>query len=48
VRHTFASLLAQKGISIYKVAGWLGDGLEVTVDHYAHLAPQDRDLQRSM
>lgn len=48
MRHTFASLLAQNNVSIYKIASWLGDGLEVTVDHYAHLAPQDRDLEKAM
>ena len=40
-RHTFASILAQKGESIYKIAKWLGDTLEVTEKHYAHLAPGD-------
>lgn len=48
MRHTFASLLAQKGVSIYKVANWLGDGVQTTVDHYAHLAPQDRELEAAM
>ena len=40
-RHTFASLLAQKGVSIYKIAEWIGDTIEVTTQHYAHLAPTD-------
>ena len=40
-RHTFASILAQKGESIYKIAKWLGDTTEVTEKHYAHLAPGD-------
>jgi len=43
-RHTFASLLAQKGQSIYKIAEWIGDTLEVTRKHYAHLAPQDDSI----
>jgi len=40
-RHTFASILAQNGESIYKIAKWLGDTTEVTEKHYAHLAPGD-------
>ena len=43
-RHTFASLLAQKGQSIYKIAEWIGDTLEVTRRHYAHLSPQDSSI----
>jgi integrase len=43
-RHTFASLLAQNGQSIYKIAEWIGDTLEVTRKHYAHLAPQDTSI----
>lgn len=46
MRHTFASLLVQSGVSIFKVAAWLGDRVEVTEDHYAHLAPQDPDIER--
>lgn len=45
MRHTFASLLAQSGRSIFKIATWLGDGVEVTQEHYAHLSPQDDDLE---
>jgi integrase len=43
-RHTFASLLAQSGISIYKIAQWIGDGVKVCTDHYAHLAPSDNAI----
>jgi integrase len=43
-RHTFASLLAQKGKSMYHIAEWIGDTLEVTTKHYAHLAPQDKSI----
>lgn len=43
-RHTFASILAQKGVSIYKIAEWLGDTLEVCTKHYAHLAPSDNAI----
>jgi integrase len=44
-RHTFASLLAQTGqIGMHKIAEWLGDTLEVTTKHYAHLAPHDNSI----
>ena len=43
-RHTFASLLAQHGTSIYKIAQWIGDGVKVCTDHYAHLAPSDNAI----
>lgn len=46
MRHTFASLLVQSGVSLFKVARWLGDGIEVVDRHYAHLAPQDADIER--
>ena len=46
MRHAFASLLASRGVSIYKVAKWLGDGVEVTQKHYAHLLPKDEDFDR--
>jgi len=46
MRHTFASLLVQANVSIFKVARWMGDGVEVVEKHYAHLAPQDRDIER--
>lgn len=45
MRHTFASLLVQRGVSLYKVAQWLGDGPRVVEGHYAHLAPGDRDIE---
>jgi len=46
MRHTFASLLVQNGVSVFKVAKWLGDGVEVVERHYAHLAPADRDIEK--
>lgn len=45
LRHTFASLLVMKGVSLYKVANWLGDTSAVAERHYAHLAPLDADIQ---
>jgi len=43
-RHTFASLLAQQNADIYKISEWLGDTLEVTKKHYAHLLPNDNAI----
>ena len=45
MRHTFASLLAIDGKSIYKISGWLGDSVRTTEKHYAHLSPSDRDIE---
>jgi len=39
LRHTFASRLAQAGVSIYKIAQWLGHRNIRTTEIYAHLAP---------
>ena len=47
MRHTFASLLAIAGVSIFKIAQWLGDGVKVVERHYAHLLPQDSDIERA-
>jgi integrase len=45
MRHTFASLLASKGVSIYKIALWLGDDVRVVQKHYAKLLPKDEDIE---
>jgi integrase len=40
LRHTFGSLLAQKGVSIQVVANQLGhSGTRVAEEHYAHMSP---------
>lgn len=44
LRRTFASLLVSKGVSLYKVAKWLGDELETVQNHYGHLIPQDDEI----
>lgn len=44
MRHTFASLLAIAGISLYKISKWLGDTLRTTERHYAHLQGADSDI----
>lgn len=46
MRHTFASLLASNGVSIYKIALWLGDDVRVVQNHYAKLLPGDTDIDR--
>lgn len=44
MRHSFASILASRGVSIFKVAEWLGDRVDVVQRHYAKLAPRDADI----
>ena len=44
-RNTFASLLASAGVSIYKIAQWLGDDVRVVQKHYAKLLPKDEDIE---
>ena len=43
-RHTFASLCASAGISIYKIAKWLGDDVRIVQQNYAKLLPKDEDI----
>lgn len=47
MRHTFASLLASNGVSLYKIAVWLGDDPRVVEETYARLRPKDPDIERS-
>lgn len=47
MRHTFASLLASAGVSIYKISVWLGDDVRVTQRHYAKLVPGDADIEKA-
>lgn len=44
LRRTFASLLVSAGVSLYKVAKWLGDTTKVVEDTYGHLIPQDDQI----
>ena len=46
MRHSFASLLAINGVSLFKIAKWLGDTLRTTEKHYAHLAPEDNEIEK--
>jgi len=46
-RHTFASLLVQNGVSLYKVGRWLGHSTPAVTQRYAHLAPEhDAEIER--
>ena len=47
-RHTFASRLVQAGVSLYKVAEWMGHSDVRTTRIYAHLAQgYDTDIERA-
>lgn len=37
LRHSYASLLANSGVSLQELAGALGDTLEVTINTYSHM-----------
>jgi integrase len=39
LRRSFATQRAVAGFSIAHIANWLGDGLKVTLDHYARFSP---------
>ena len=47
MRRSFASNLVIAGVSIFKVAVWLGDDVRVVQTHYAHLLADDRDVDRA-
>ena len=40
-RHTFGSHLAQKGVSLYKISGLMGNSPAICQKHYAALEPQE-------
>ena len=40
-RHTFGSLLAQKGVSLDKISAWMGNSPEICRRHYAEFVPRD-------
>ena len=48
MRHTFASILASRGVSIYLVAEWLGDDVRVVQKHYARLLPSHEMIARML
>ena len=48
-RHTFASLLVQAGVSIFKVATWMGNDIAICQRHYAAMMPDaDPDIDRML
>lgn len=49
LRHTFASTLLSRGVSVKAVADWLGHANPtVTLTTYAHLMPADEEVARSV
>ncbi len=46
LRHSFASNLAIAGVSLYKIANWLGHSNEDVTKLYAHLQEHDEDINR--
>jgi len=46
LRHTFASAYAQAGVSLYKIARWMGHASSTVTERYAHLTPHDTDIER--
>jgi integrase len=46
LRHTFASTLAQRGDSLYKIAAWMGHSSASVTELYAHLTAYDDDIRR--
>jgi integrase len=48
MRRSFGSNRASAGVSIYKIAAWLGDGIEVVQRSYGHLTPQDNEINRGV
>jgi integrase len=44
MRHTFASLLASAGRSLFKISVWLGDDPRVVERRYARLKPNDPEI----
>ena len=48
-RHTFASMLAQAGVSLDKISAWMGNSPEVCRRHYAQFVPRgahDEDIDK--
>lgn len=49
LRHTFASTLLSRGVSVKAVADWLGHANPtITLATYAHLMPADEDVARAV
>jgi hypothetical protein len=48
MRRSFGSNRASEGTSIYKIAVWLGDKIEVVQRSYGHLIPQDDEINKGV
>jgi len=48
MRHTFASLAATNGVSIYIISQWIGDDVRTTQKHYARLSPAHDEIARAL
>lgn len=49
LRHTFASTLLSRGVSVKAVADWLGHAnATITLTTYAHLMPADEEVARGV
>lgn len=46
LRHSFASLLAEGGVSLYKLSKWLGHSHTEVTEIYSHLQDYDADIER--
>jgi integrase len=46
MRRSFASNLVSSGVSIYTVAKWLGDRVDVIENHYGYLAPNTGEINK--
>ncbi len=44
LRHTFASLATQAGVSLFKIGVWMGHIMSEVTKSYAHLAAYDSDI----
>ena len=44
MRHTIASLYAQAGVRLYKIAAWIGHNPSEVTEILAHLAAYDSDI----
>ena len=47
MRHTFASLLASAGASIYLISEWMGDDVKTVQKHYARLLPLHGEIEKA-
>jgi integrase len=43
LRHTCGTWMAQSGVDLWKIAGWLGQSYATTVELYAHHHPDFLD-----